>query len=283
MLGNKKDEIKKSKKGKENIIGKIIYGFLLFMPLLAITSTILVNTFNKENRQPTQEVNITYLYEDGTDLNNLELHKLYFADEFNYSSIQMNQGSYTKFYVYSWNSIWYSLNGLESEYIGSNYNSSNGNYVYFYIEDGVDAYMGFTNENVYQELIIDDFDIEGFVFSIEEELEDGIKAFEFSNISLTDFNVIDSVEVIEHETTLNDVFYKAVELVENSPLFNWSKNSELYTVIHNTCNILDLNNTFIPMLLTYWVIISIIYVIYDIALIALHVVHRKIHELQDSI
>ena len=39
------------KKGKESTIGKIIYGFLLFMPLLAILSTCLYAIFNKNAYQ----------------------------------------------------------------------------------------------------------------------------------------------------------------------------------------------------------------------------------------
>ena len=46
----KKDKNKCKNKG-ESTIGKIIYGFLLFMPLLAILSTILYTTFNKNAYQ----------------------------------------------------------------------------------------------------------------------------------------------------------------------------------------------------------------------------------------
>ena len=85
------------------------------------------------------------------------------------------------------------------------------------------------------------------------------------------------------QAKLSEVFYYAIDRTENSNLFNWSKNNDIYNIMHGACNTLSITNTFIPMLMTYWLLISVIYFLYDIGLMIIIVVHRKIHELQDSI
>ena len=66
-------------------------------------------------------------------------------------------------------------------------------------------------------------------------------------------------------------------------LFLDQLNSVVYNTLETTCNQLSITTTFIPMLLAYWLIISVIYFLYDIALLLIWSAHDKIHELRDSL
>ena len=83
---------KKVKHGKENTIGKIIYGFLLFMPLLAIGITCAYVIFNKNAYQSYDKSNV--INETSVSNSNMLLNNYYyqaniftFIDETSFGSI----------------------------------------------------------------------------------------------------------------------------------------------------------------------------------------------------
>lgn len=263
------------KKGKESIIGKIIYGFLLFMPLLAIITTCLYAIFNKnayqsysglnENTESNIIVNTTndfdytktyYIGNSRLTENNTGGEKStgYFLLD-NVEVIQ-NNTSYSNDLVEQFERIYFYLA-----------NNSGNIYANFYI--GNTAYSLNTNNT--------------FLFKVNIR---GITGNEttINNLNWT-LSHSNSLYYIDYYTIqqIDNVFYYAVDKVEESNLFNWATNSIIYTGISNTCTQLSITNTFIPLLLAYWLIISVIYILYDIILMILIILHNKIHQLQDSL
>jgi len=249
---------KEHKKG-ESTIGKIIYGFLLFMPLFAIGVTCLTQIFVKNDSK------INYKYESNivNTENDIKVGNIY---KF---TIQ-EQPTITSNIEYRFFSAIYNF---------ENYNftidtSSNGDLLirmltngYFYITDG--DFHVLTSQL-----------ISTLTFPLELDVViSSISNIDYTILSYTDFNVIDSVQ----ETNNKDIFYYSVNKVTESPLFNWAQNSIIYTTMNATCTQLSITTPFIPLLMSYWLIISIIYFLYDIALILIWLLHDKIHELRDSL
>ena len=107
--------------------------------------------------------------------------------------------------------------------------------------------------------------------------------FKINNTSGTINNPIGFYTIqYDNMSYISDVFYYAIYKTEQSNLFNWSKTTIIYTGIHNTCTQLGITNTFTPMLLAYWLLISVVYILYDIILMILIILHNRVHRLQDS-
>lgn len=64
--------------------------------------------------------------------------------------------------------------------------------------------------------------------------------------------------------TLDNVFTYSVNEMENDQLFNWTKNTAIYTGINTMTTGIGINQEAIPILLTYWFLLTVIYVIVDI-------------------
>ena len=255
------------KKGKESTIGKIIYGFLMFMPLLAIGFTCLYAVFNNNARD---SFNGTIQYKETTQVQQNDV----FSGRNYYSLTKLESYSLAKTY-----NITNLVIRRDNQII---FNSQDYNYNYFAIKSGGYQYDIVAQETQYvdseptivQLLRIGTYQQNYFINTLI------MNSPKFEGRALINTLYFDTYYV---NTKLNDVFYYGVDSVEKSTLFNWATNSSLYNVIHNTCTDLSITTTFVPLLLTYWLIISLIYFIYDIILIILNILHRKIHELQDSI
>lgn len=260
------------KKGKESTIGKIIYGFLLFMPLIAILSSIIINTFNMSAKQETE---ITYKYEtnevnSGDDLVIGNIYHFNFDDYI--TEISTN------------NTFELDINLVEGliefvdfsidDYITEDYVLQNIRFTF----DDTWNYRVYLFSSTY---IYGTFEEQSTLFSNCDVIINNFLNIDFQYFSKCENIPIESVET--HNLDTQDIFYKAIEKVEQSNLFNWAENSLIYTGIHNTCTQLSITTTFIPLLLAYWLIISVIYILYDIILMVLIILHNKIHQLQDSL
>lgn len=229
------------KKGEESIIGKIIYEFLLFMPLIAIFVTCGYAMFNK-NAYQSQNLQPNYTQIKSND--DLVLNKTY-----HFSNVSpVNTYNITVSNIS--NLVGYSYNNLENINRIRLYSSG-------LVEFSQDTTQLFSTNNIIN------FDFNLISFYRENEV----------------YKVLYNIE----NNTLLDTFYYSVEKVEQSNLFNWAQNSIIYTGIANTCTQLSITNTFIPLLLAYWLIISVIYILYDIILMLLIILHNKVHQLQDSL
>lgn len=243
------------KKPHESIIGKIIYGFLLFMPLLAIGVTCSYAIFNKNAYQ-------SYYGETINEENFITIDKNKLTSENTYyfisNPIAQTETTSVTIYVNDLTRNNQSLptcNNIRFVY------QNNVNYIFYY-NDG--TYLGENNLNTSS--INVKFD---FVYSTQ-----------IINLN----SVYNKFYYLEYKelSFVSEVFYYSIDKVQQSPLFNWAEKSAIYTGMTTTCNALNITTPFIPLLMTYWLIISVIYILYDIILVILHIFHKKIHQLEDS-
>ena len=68
------------------------------------------------------------------------------------------------------------------------------------------------------------------------------------------------------DTTLSSVFYSAVQELDKASIFSWTTYTGTYTAINNMCMTLGIVSPPLAVLLTYWTLISVIYIIIDIVL-----------------
>lgn len=78
---------------------------------------------------------------------------------------------------------------------------------------------------------------------------------------------------------LDNVFEYSISQLEESNLFNWTKNTAIFSGIDAMNSQLSINSPAISIILTYWLILTCIYVIIDIVLklftILTHAIGRK--------
>lgn len=248
----------KQKHGKENTIGKIIYGFLLFIPLFAIGITCAYAIFNKnaylsngndyiDKTITLNSSNTNDIYVQGQLITfTFEEHSAQWNGIFGFSEISIDLNeifntelTYNRFYLYATNTniIFYDTNGGTHQITASNRTFDSFTYK---VDLSVSADKGIYDYGLAQ------------VFTYKER-------------------------------ALTDVFYYSIDKVEQSPLFNWANNTATYSVLENTCTTLGITTTFVPMLLSYWLMISLMYLLYDIALLIIHMAHNRIHDIESSI
>lgn len=265
-------------KEKESTIGKVIYGFLMFAPLLAILTSCAYTIFNKNAKETT---NIEY-YEYQTnevDINSVDPKSQIITG--NVYKVNLQDSGYTTSsttidikacYVVKDN-LEINYNTFEKYELGNFRYNSSANYIFFtvftYMNNTRNAVGGYSNVNLQaQELYI-----------VPNENTDRTLLINSHLLSISDktrFNI----KNITQEKAVNNIYY-AIEQIEQEPVFNWAKNNDIYTGIKDVCQTMSIKSTFFPLILTYWLIISTIYFIYDIILIIFHILHNYIHKLED--
>ena len=249
---------KESKKGQESAIGKIIYGFLLFAPFLSILTTSMYVIFNKNAYQSYYGQEINEKQEVQITSNN----QIQFDETYNYySELALNQ-------TYSGN-IYYS----SCKYISSSTVQTQENIDFINNSVRVYFYRG-TSQTFY--------DSENNSLLVTGQATVQLNGIIQQGISSSAYQVLKKIEYNKY-SYLDNAFDYGMYKTEQNNVFNWAKNTGTYTVLQNTCIQLGITNTFTPMLMAYWLLISVIYFIFDIALILIWMVHNKIHELQESI
>lgn len=277
----KKDENKR-KKGQETTIGKIIYGFLLFMPLLAIAVTCGYAIFNKNAYQSygdkyiksTQVVNDSSFLQPNNDYS-------FSAQTFFDNTEEFKDGGKYKFNTSSiedWNIF---ISGSGSIPLTPQENETINGFVFYYANN---KRLSLYNDDTLVKTIVDNGTSIRLVnlnktiyFNLKEVADWNIGSYQNTYTTNSTYLITYTIE------SLSDSFYYAIDKVTENPLFNWAQNSVIYTTTNATCNALSITTPFIPLLLAYWLIISVIYFLYDIALMLVWTIHKKIHELQESI
>lgn len=314
---------KEQKKHHESTIGKIIYGFLLFAPLFAILTTCMYVIFNKNAKDSytgdykfTKQVEITAndKFNDGsyyslteksngntniifgTELTNLNIEEIdfniryyidvrrhfsdprieyFFPDYITIEDYSFNLGQYTQT-----NSLKITISNIEINVNGNNIQPNT--YIkktYTNDEEQISFdYYVYKSSNFNRNLSYTYVNNEKMYF---QQNATGNR-IPINNLAITNYATGYARQIII-DRTLSSIFYASCNKVEESTLFNWSKNTAIYTAIQNTTNTIGMTNTFIPMLLTYWLLTSVLYFLYDIILMILNIFHRKIHEVEESI
>lgn len=278
----KKDKQQKHK--GESIIGKIIYGFLMFLPLIAIGSTLLYTTFNDNAYESYAG---TYKFIETTQATEYTANTIYFTQE----SINFNTSGNVVLGYNNLTSLNYKANNNEYQF-----DSDNFNYNYYSINmQAGSAWLRIYGSNTIinhdpaaqdestAEIILL-YNKQWASFGINAELKiqtnDNTRTNTYTTQRITVQMYIDKWYV---DTTISAVFYASISRIEQAPFFNWAKNSILYTTMHDFTSAFNMTNTFIPTILSYWLIISLIYFLYDIVLTLVIVLHNRIHNLQDTL
>ena len=252
---------KDTKKGGENTIGKIIYGFLLFMPLLSIGARCLYVIFNKNAYQSYSETMATT-----TVVLNSNNIGVYYVDKQVVTVYKDTEKTFTNMSgIYGATNFTFDANVLA--------NTVGVNYV---------GFQFYTSSSTFWYLI-DDL---GNPHQISKNDMPTIWSYQVDLTTYTRntiYNYYDTSVLVTTTSHLDNVFEYSIDQTQESNIYNWAKQTGTYTVLQNTTTGLGITNEFIPMLMAYWLIISVIYFLFDIALILIWAVHKKIHELSEAI
>lgn len=109
----------------------------------------------------------------------------------------------------------------------------------------------------------------------DHSLTDLLKIFVFSIVMMAPFIAI-AVECLymicnknapaNYTGTQQDVFYNAVSNMCAKPLFSWTTQTGIYTPINAMCTGLEIQSGALPILLTYWALMTAIYIVFDIVI-----------------
>ena len=106
--------------------------------------------------------------------------------------------------------------------------------------------------------------------------------FEFTYVStstngaISDYLNFYEIEYID-ESYLSEVFYYSVDRVKESPIFSWAYNSFLATPIVYITSLFSIPvNHLVVQLLSYWLAISVIWLVFDLIMYVPLLVHRWI-------
>lgn len=70
--------------------------------------------------------------------------------------------------------------------------------------------------------------------------------------------------LIVQANTLDNVFYYAVDTMQNNTLFSWTKTTAIYTPVNAMTTGMGINTPAIAVLLVYWLLCTAVYIIIDI-------------------
>lgn len=255
LLFNRKN--KEDKKGKENNIGKIIYCFLLFAPLFSILTTSLYVVFNKNAKDSYYGETINEQNNEYVQINDLNVNEHYYCQ--------------TKLTESFNGHLFMNVTNMNLTYNGTDYTN-------------ITSQLRFTNNSNNGRPYLQIVSLERFIYLDENTI----------NFDFIYNDAIEKTGTTTYENWFYKVIYNKYSFLDNSweygiykteesNIYNWAKNTGTYTVLHNTTTLLGITNTFTPMLMAYWLLISVIYFIFDIALILIWAVHKKIHLLVESI
>lgn len=252
-----------------------LYAFVMFLPILAVGSTVLISTFNMSSKEQTE---ITYKYETNEVNSNEDLiigniyhFKNYYIGSQSTSNlvmsgvvfnIQTDFGFYLDDSAYSFNNI---LN------YSSIYISDDSMFLYSPSDYNADNYIaGFSIDDALDYGTIEcDIVLQEFRSIDDTELMSNL----YQDFSISSYNEIESVET--HNLNAREVFYDSLDELKESPYFSWAYNSFLSTPISYIVGLFSMpTNHVIVELLSYWLAISIIWLVFDLIMYVPLLVHR---------
>lgn len=83
-------------------------------------------------------------------------------------------------------------------------------------------------------------------------------------LTSTCFAIFNEQSTTAYTGTIQNVFYESVAEISNQPLFNWTTSTLMYNTMSTMTTGLGITDTTIPLLLTYWALLTCIYVVFDI-------------------
>lgn len=80
-------------------------------------------------------------------------------------------------------------------------------------------------------------------------------------ISESTYNEIDSIDT---SGTLDNAFSYSVSQISNDPIFNWTRNTGIYTPMNAMVEGLEIENDTLQILLAYWSLMTAVYIVFDL-------------------
>lgn len=257
-----------------------LYATLMFLPILMFIPSCLYYGFN-EHATNTETTTITYKYQSNevNSLIDLVEGNIYYLDtlEFEYQSVYF---LHLDLNIYKCSSFMHSSN---SDNLGAvtvtSYSNNDYNYInLFKEEENESLYSYFTNENAYIELYFDQFTItfQNVIFSVNNTLGDFKDLCTLYNYlpQYTDYNVIESV-LVNTDDTITDKVATAWDRTWDLPLFAWTQNSFVAAPFSYITGLFGLgSDNSINYVFTYFVSISICWLVFDLIMYVPNLAHR---------
>lgn len=231
-----------------------IFASLMLAPLLAIAFKCAYVTFNKNAKDSysgntnTQEVEYTNI----DSVSDFEVGKRYNFNNYNINTGSSSTQQWQTFFIDNVTinyTPWSWVNDQIAKITLYKIANSNTNRVTFYAYDSNNQLLG-SSTLVQTENALD------FDFNYGGTLNEQNYTY-FS--SLFYFKSTPSVV-----NTLDNAFYYAIDEMKNNELFNWTTNTALYTPTAAMTNGMGITTTALPILITYWLYLTAIYIVIDI-------------------
>lgn len=259
-------------------ISKIVYGFLMLLPLMAVCFTSLYAVFNKNAYLEQDESTINYKYEtnDVNDFDDLIQGNAY---NFSWNNNDITFGEF--FYVYPFENydiqfiVLDSNKFVENSFINDSqfdfFNAFNVDIVFcvsYDTENGYTYYLDFysdINTDYFLEYTFDDFVLD--IISIDlvyfyhwcPSGSNFVLQTAVGSISKCENIPIESVTTTEFSP--KDAIYYGMHKVESSDYFCWAKNTIIYTGLNTIFANFNVNAPFITLILSYWLWVDLIVII----------------------
>lgn len=178
----------------------------------------------------------------------------------------IEQFEYMQYYQYDSNNNLYGFENSYTLYINDININQNSSYTQLHYDNGTIYY---------------DYDDDSYTITFGNETENEpnvIFTFKYN----TKIGIVEDYTQYKKINTnyLDNVFEYSVSQLEQSPLFNWTQNTAIYTGVETMNSQLGINNQAINILLVYWFLMIVIYIIIDIILkvytILTHMITRRV-------
>lgn len=258
-----------------DIIKVGIFALFLILPILVFLPNCLYYGFNEHaTNETTTQINYKYQSNEVNTLDDLVVGNIYQLDEI---YLSYNNDFILDINIYSYNcttEVMYYLS-QNSTFIDAqfdrNYNNKDS-FIHLSIDNG-EMVLSFPNsQNLVSNLVYSDYEIElnNVVFFIEENnLNDFKDWFELYGNNLphyTDYNVIESVDT-NVDNTITQSVTNAWQRMWETPMLNWTSNNTFQFTINAFTNIFGITTeSKMANYLTYLLVITCIYLIFDIVL-----------------
>lgn len=234
-----------------------IFSLLMIAPLFASISQWVYVTCNKNAKDNySGQFSISYKYESN-DVNNINdlhvgnIYKMTFeaqpTDAPTYKEICFVRAGYN---ITNFNNDYQFETETDNNYIRLRYNNT----LLLFSSSNYESLITVPWSNITFPYSFD------FVFNRDMNIDLDTTTYK---IEKTDFNIVTNIDT---SGSLDNAFYYGVEKMTESDLFNWTQNTAVYTGIKTMTDNLEIQTPAIAILLTYWFILTIIYVIIDIVL-----------------
>lgn len=238
-----------------------IFSILMLLPFLSVLTRSMYVTFNKNAYQ---SYSGNYTYQTYT------IEKEYETNEVN-SVNDLVEGNIYHFYYDEFTEPTRILESNKFYYLKINNENNinvvqNTNSLYLYYNSNSVLSIAFNNTDLtYARLSNQTIEFVDVYFIYQRTNQFMIN--NINSISASDYLGEETIIIETHENTaLDNVFEYSFQRMSEDDMFNWTQNTALYNGIHAMTTNLQIQTNVIAILLTYWTILTIVYVIIDIVL-----------------